>query len=547
VGIDTGSARLALARGRASYAAHAWRDAFEWLTRADGEGELEPDDLELLARAAYMLGRDDDYVAGLERTHYGHLDAGDVPRAARCAWWIGHCLLFRGDTAPARGWFARGQRLLEREEHDCVERGYLLLPVLFEHLFSGDAAAAHATAREIVATGERFGDADLVAMGGMEEGNALLKLGRTAEGRRLVDESMVAVTSGKLSPIVAGIVYCNTIAFCQAGYEFRRAREWTDALTKWCLRQPDMIAHTGVCLVHRAEVIQLQGDWQEALEESERVADRVGYGMLNRRVAGRAAYRRGEIQRLRGDFRSAEESYGAASKLGWEPQPGLALLRLAQGRGDAAAAAIRRVLGETEAPLKRAALLLASIEILLAVGDVDEAARAREELASIAAGHSNEVLEAMAADADGMVALARGEAETALGPLRRAWSLWSDLGAPYEAARSRVLVAGACAALGDDDTAALELEAARAAFEELGAGPDLARVAATRAKDSHGLSVRELEVLRLVAAGRTNKAIAAELVLSERTVDRHVSNIYAKLGVSSRAAATSYAHEHRLI
>jgi DNA-binding NarL/FixJ family response regulator len=550
VGIDTSSARKALERGRSSYAKHRWRDAFQSLSRADEAAELSPEDLERLAEAAYMLGRDDVFRSALERAHYGYLDAGDVPRAARCAFWVGDNLFWHDETAPARGWFARGQRLLEREALDCVERGYLLLPVLWEHLGAGDAPAAHATASEIVAIGERFGDLDLVAMGGMEQGNSLLKLGRMAEGRRLVDETMVAVTSGKLSPIVAGTVYCNTIAFCQAAYEFRRAREWTDALTKWCARQPDMIAHTGVCLVHRAEVMQLQGAWQEALEEARRVGERVEYGMLNRRVAGRAVYVRGEIQRLRGDFRAAEESYRTASRLGWEPQPGLALLRLAQGKTDAAAAAIRRVLRETTRPFKRAALLLAAVEILLAADEGDEAMGAHSELADIAAAHENEVLDAMAADAKGMVALARGEAEAALGPLRNAWHAWNELEATYEAARSRVRVAQACAALGDDDAAALELEAARGVFEQLGARPDAGHVASLlrpRRDERHGLTARELEVLRLVAAGRTNKAIARALVLSDRTVDRHVSNIYAKLGVSSRAAATAHAYEHRLV
>jgi ATP/maltotriose-dependent transcriptional regulator MalT len=537
-----------LERGRVSYANGAWLDAFESLTRADEAGLLEPKDLELLARAAYMLGRDEDYVAGLTRAHYAHLDSGEVPRAARCTWWIGLNLLLRGEGAPATGWFARGERLLEREERDCAERGYLLLARMLQSFGQGDFEAARAVAAEAVDIGERFGDRELIALGVMDQGHALLELGRTREGLRLVDESMVAVTSGELSPIVAGILYCNTIAVCRDAYELRRAREWTDALTLWCERQPGMVAHTGVCLVHRAEIMQLQGAWQSALDEAERVG---AQGVLNQRASGRAMCVRGDLHRLRGDFHAAEEAYRAAAKRGNEPQPGLALLRLAQGNAVAAIAAIRRVAGETEPSLERAALLPAYVEIALAAGEVEEAARACDDLTAISREHGTEALGAMSASARGAVTLARGDAAAALTALREALRAWQELEAPYEAARVRVLVGLACAELGDGDGSALELEAAHGVFEELGAEPDRARVASLlapdRARSPHGLSARELQVLRLLASGETNKAIASQLVLSERTVDRHVSNLYAKLGVSSRAAATAYAYEHRLL
>ena len=250
VGSDEVMASDALEHGRLSYAKRAWLDAYEWLSRADEDDLLEPQDLELLARSAYMLGRDDDYLRGLERAHHGHLDAGEVPSAARCTWWIGHNLLMRGETARATGWFGRGDRLLDREGLDCVERGYLLIPVGLQADGSGDARAAYATWTEAAAIGERYGDPDLVMLAWMGQAHALVQQGRTEEGFRLVDETMVAVTTGELSPIVAGIVYCNTIRFCQEAHEVRRAREWTNALTEWCDRQPDMVAHTGVCLVH---------------------------------------------------------------------------------------------------------------------------------------------------------------------------------------------------------------------------------------------------------------------------------------------------------
>ena len=537
-----------LERGRVSYAQRAWLDAYESLSQADADDLLEPEDLELLARSAYMLGRDDDYIRGLERAHHGHLDAGDVPGAARCAWWIGHNLLFRGETARANGWFGRGDRLLDQEGRDCVERGYLLIPV---GLQAGDARTAYETWTEAAAIGEHYDDPDLVTMARMGQGHTLVREGRTDEGFRLVDETMVAVTTGELSPIVAGIVYCNTIKFCQDAHDVRRAREWTTALTEWCDRQPDMVAHTGVCLVHRAEVMQLHGAWRAALEEVQQAGDRLRQGVLNQRSAGSAHYRAGEIQRLQGNFTAAEEAYRASSRLGFEPQPGLALLRLAQGKRAAAAAAIRRVADETTAPLKRAELLPALVEITLAVGDLEEARRAYDELDAISESHASDLLRGLAEQAGGAVVLAEGDARAALSSLRNALSTWHDLEVPYEAARTRVLVGIACRRLGDDDAAAFELEAARTAFEELGASPDLTRLGSLKSsapsKGAHGLSRRELEVLRHVAGGKTNKEIATELVLSERTIERHVSNIFAKLGVPTRAAATAFAYEHQLL
>jgi DNA-binding CsgD family transcriptional regulator len=540
-----------LERGRAYYARRAWVDAYESLSGADAAAPLEAEDLELLARSAYMLGRDVDYVRGLERAHHAYLDAGDAPRAARCAWWIGHNLLFRGETAPAMGWFARGQRLLERVERDCVERGYLLIPVVLQHVFGGDHEAAYAIAAQAGEIGERFGDHDLVAIALMEQGHALVKQGRVAEGLRLVDETMVAVTAGELSPVVAGIVYCNTIAFCRDVYELRRAREWTAALTRWCEQQPEMVTHQGLCLVHRAEIMTLAGAWQDALREARLVGERFTEGVLNQRALGHAAYRQGEVHRLRGDFEAAETAYRAASQFGKEPQPGLALLRLAQGNRDAAAAAIRRALSETPQPLKRAALLPARVEIMLAVGDLDAARSACRELDEVAERQGSDALTAMSAHARGAVALAEGDARAALFALRRAWQLWHELEAPYEAARVQVLAGMACRSLGDADTAVLELDAARAVFIQLGARPDLALVesviGAAAASAAHGLTARELQVLRLVAAGKSNRAIAAELVISDHTVRRHVQNIFRKLGVSSRAAATAFAFEHALI
>jgi ATP/maltotriose-dependent transcriptional regulator MalT len=273
--------------------------------------------------------------------------------------------------------------------------------------------------------------------------------------------------------------------------------------------------------------------------------------MVNERAMGQAAYQQGEVLRLKGEFDAAEAAYREASRLGREPQPGLALLRLAQGNLGAAAASIRRAVGEAAEPLKRATLLPAYVEIVLAEEDVEAARIAWRELEEIAGRQGSDPLVASAAQAEGAVRLAEGDVDAALTATRRAWNLWTELKAPYEAARARVLVGLACRGLGDEDTAALELEGARQAFIELGAAPDLAslssRTGQPEAGDTGGLTARELEVLRLVAAGRSNRDIAAALTISEHTAARHLQNIFAKLHVSSRTAASAFAFEHHLV
>jgi ATP/maltotriose-dependent transcriptional regulator MalT len=535
-----------LERGRESFARRAWLDAYTDLSAADRLAPLGRDDLERLATSASLVGHMDEYVALLERLHQAHIDAGDGLLAARAAFWIGMTLAVRGEIGPAGGWFGRAQRLVEREGRDSVEHGMLLLPVVLQREAAGDYDGAFEVASRAAEIGERFREPDLVAAAAHFGGMIRIKQGRIDDGLQLLDEAMVDVTSGRTSPFMTGAVYCGVIASCEEAFEPRRAYEWTNALSRWCEKQPQMVAFSGRCLAHRAGIMQLRGAWRDALEEATLARERCEQAM-NRAATGQALYQQGELHRLQGDHDSAEAAYREASRFGREPQPGLALLRLAQGDLDAAQAAIRRVLDETSEPLRRAVFLPAYAEITLAAGGRDAAREASAELEEIAAASGRPMLEAMAAYTRGAVELADGDARAALGPLRRASQLWQELDAPYEVARARALAGLACRELGDADSAALELDASRGTFEELGAAPDLARLGSVTGDVSHGLSARELEVLRHVAAGKTNRQIAEELVVSEHTVARHLQNIFTKLGVSSRTAATAFAFEHRLV
>jgi DNA-binding CsgD family transcriptional regulator len=532
-----------LEQGREAYARRAWLDAFDLLTGAHERVVLAAPDLELLATCAFMLGRDDESVTWLERAHQRFLDDDETIRAVRCAAWLVMNLAMRGQIGPATGWLGRAQRLLETER-ECAEHGYLLLPTVFRQEAAEDFAGAAAAAADAVHIAERFGDRDLFALAIQAQGYMLIKDGQVREGLALLDEGMVAVTAEELSPIVTGMVYCGVILACQEVYEVRRAREWTRALADWWALQPEMVAFTGRCLVHRAEVLQLDGAWRDALDEARRAGER--FVETNNPAAGLACYRQGELLRLQGEFAAAEQAYRQASAFGWEPQPGLAQLRFGQGRADAAASAIRRAEAASTLPLERARLLPAFVEIMLAVGDVESARHACRELEELAGVYESEMLVALVAHAEGSVQLAGGDPRAALVALRRANETWLGLEAPYEIARTRLLVGEACRLLGDEEAANLEFEAARSTFERLGARPDLARFEATTTASAHGLSRREIEVLRLVASGKSNREIAAALVISEHTVARHVQNIFAKLRLSSRAAATAFAFEHDL-
>ncbi len=537
-------------RGRDAFNRQAWRQAYEDLAGATRDGSLEIDDLERLAAAAYLIGRSGESSDVWTRAHQECARIGEVARAARCAFWLAFALLNNGELARGGGWVDRGQRLLDDRKLDCVEQGYLRYASALRSVFTGDVETALEGFTKAAGMGERFLDPELTTLARIGQGRCLIYVGRVAEGVALLDEAMVAVGAREISPIATGDAYCTVIEGCQELFDVGRAREWTAAFSRWCDAQPDLVLYRGQCLVHRAEIMKLWGAWSDALDELvrvfERLADPTGPGVI-----GRRRYLQGEIQLLRGQLGEAEEAFRAANTLGHDPQPGLALLRVAQGRAAAADGMIRRALREASDPVARVRLLGPYIEIVLTGGDVSGARAAMEELAALARDLQKPYLHALASQASGAVLLAEGDPNASLVALRSAWRGWRELDAPYDAARTRVLIASACRGLGDDDGAEMELDAARATFRELGAMPDLAHVdSLSRLRAPAlpgGLTSREVEVLALVAKGLTNRAIAHQLVISEKTVASHVSHIFTKLGLSTRAAATAFAYDHGLV
>jgi len=538
----------ALTRGRESFARWAWGDSYAYLSAADRETPLAAEDLERLAYAAHLTGKDADSEDVLTRAHQAFLSRGDPEGAARCAFWLAFGLLNSGDFARGGGWLARAQRALGQNA-ECVVHGYLLMPAGVRRIMEGDANGAYALFCQAAEIGRRFGDADLITMALHGSGRALIRLERVADGVALLDEAMAAVTAGEVSPIAAGDIYCSVIEACHEIFDLRRAHEWTMALDRWCALQTDLVRFRGQCLVRRAEILQLHGAWSDAIDEAQRACERLAEPP--QRARGAALYQWAELLRLRGEFAKADDMYRQAVQSGRSPQPGLSLLRLAQGQVDVAATAIRNVLDETKDPHVRSRMLAAYVEIMLATNDLAGARAGVDELSAIAAALGAPFLHAVSMHARGATLLAEGDARAALAALREATAAWDVVEAPYEAARTRVLIARACQQLGDCDSADIESDAARHVFRQLGATPDLARMdtpaLAKSPASASGLSARELEVLRSLVTGKTNRAIADELCISEKTVARHVSNIFNKLGLSSRAGATAYAYEHHLV
>ena len=533
-----------LERALEAAARRSWGDACAGFVEAHAGGPLSGDDLERYAVAAYLAGRDDDCTRAWEAAHRAAVDAGDPGDAARRAVLLALCLLLRGQMAHAGGWLARAETLIG-EAGSCAAAGYVLVPRILAAL-EHDPVGAAALAQEAAAIGRRCGDADLVALGVLGHGQALLTLGDTGRGTACLDEVMLSVTAGEVGPVVTGIVYCAVIVECLQLFDLARASEWTTALGEWCDSQPGLVPYRGQCLVHRSQLDQVAGRWADAAAAAE---------VARRHLAdpphpalGLAHYQGGELSRLQGDLARAEAEFRAASRHGYDPVPGLALIELARGEGGAAARTIARALQERRAGLQRAPLLAAAVEIYRAAGDVAGARAAADELASLASFASSPVLGAMAAHAAGCVLAAEGDAAGALSELRAAARAWQALHMPYDAARTAIEIAAACDALGDRGTASLERDNARSTFAELGARLDLERLTPGAGATSPSvLSGREREVLALLAAGKTNREIAEALVISPHTAGRHVENIFTKLGVSTRAAATARAYQDGLL
>lgn len=510
-----------------------------------GEPESRAATLEAAAFETILAGREEDGLGQLEQAHEAYLAANAVPGALHTATWLTILLLDRGDFARGGGWMAQLRRLADRYEGDCAELGYALLPVGLQQLGSGEPELAVQTFARVIECAERFGDVTLATLGRLGTGQALVRRGAVTEGVAAFDEAMVPVTLGNVRPLVAGIVYCAVIETCYLLFDLRRAQEWTNALSAWWDAHPEVSKFRGQCLVYRAQLMRFHGAWGAAMDEAARAQQALSEPPHP--ALGSTLYEQAELHRLRGEFRLAEDAYREASRWGRHPEPGFALLRLAQGRAAAALASLRRAMEEASDQVTRSRLLPAYVEVALATGEIDVARTASEELREIAATGQADLLNVQALEAEGAVLLSAGDAAGALRPLRMAWRQWQQLEAPYEAARVRVLLARACEALGDGDTARLEREAAEWTFRELGATHDLARVQHASPTSPAGLTSREVEVLELVAAGRSNREVAAELVISERTVARHVSNILAKMDAPSRTAAAAYAREHGLI
>lgn len=520
-----------------------WVAEYAALSAAEPAG-LPPADLERLALVAAMLGRDDEAVRRREQAFEAYAERGQIREAAECGFWLVFHFDNRGEHAQASGWAARISRLLPQGPDQSIanrlgQRAAVLA------MFSGDPSTALPLFERSAEVASRCGDLDGFVLAGLGRGRCLAVLGRPRESAEMYDEVMVHVLAGRVDPQVTGLAYCAIVATCMEWFDLRRAHEWTQTFSAWVAQETGMVAYRGTCLVHRAEILQTHGAWPEASAEADSACEVLA--RAGGRGVGEAHYRVGELARLRGRLGAAEEAYARAAAFGYEVQPGLALLRLAQHRLDAARAGLDRALAEGSRPRQRAPLLAARVEVALAAGAVAEARTGADELAQLAAVVPSDYLAALSEHVTGSVVLEEGDPAAALRHLRRAWTRWQELEAPYECARTRALVARACGRLGDTDACRMELAAARAVFDELGAAPDLVGLCGDPGTPDDPLSPREREVLRLLATGATNRAIADRLVLSDRTVARHVSNIFIKLDLSSRAAATAFAYQHGLV
>lgn len=533
---------------REAVAEKRWRDAFDSYDAVD-VAEMAVADLTDFALAAQLIGRDEMAATVWERAHLTQLDEGDLVGAVNSAFWLAFGLMNAGYMAKAGGWFGRAQRLVDEHGLDCAEKGLLLAPVGLRSLEGGDPETAMGVFGEMLDIGNRFANPDLVALSRMAQGRGHVIMGHVDSGVALLDEAMVSVMADEVSPMIAGRIYCAVVLVCHQAFDIDRVREWTAALGDWCDAQQDIVPFRGQCLIHRSEIRQWQGDWSAAIVEAERACAHLS-DPLGQPAFGMAFYQLGELHRLQGRFDEAMASYQEASQHGKSPVPGIPLLRFAQGDTEAAAVAIRRALEERSDRSTRAQVLVAAVDILAATGDTEPASEAAAELSDLAIQIGAPVLSAMAIRAKAVVALA-SEPARALDHARDAADAWARLDSPYDHAKTREIAGAACMLLGDPDSARFWIDPALVTYEGLGAEPDLKRLRAaftsSGSTEDHALTERQIEVLTAVASGKTNRQIAEELYVSEHTVRRHLQNIFNKIGVTSRAAATAYAYEQGLL
>jgi len=534
-----------LVAAREHHRASRWVRACEGYAAADRVTPLSIEDLECWAEAAQVIGRVDEAIDVLARCFELWARAGEIHEATRAAYWLWSVHVFtRGEFAVAAGWVERARGLAARQSG---EYGWPLIPQAYGCLGAGDYEAAEGLLHRAIELGLGRGDDDLVTIATTMCGRATLKLGSLESGLALLDSAMVRILTRTTSPRATSVMYCAAIGSCYEVREVARAMEWSVALDTWLGALPQLGgAYFGNCRIYRAILMRLRGDFSRAAVELEQACrDLAIDGQL---VAGHAWYELGELRRLQG-APGVENAYQQAIAFGRVAQPGLALYRLSQGDVQAADAGLHRVLAEREQAADRLVLLEAAVEVDLVAGRIDSAEDAVAEMETMAEALPTTAARSTVAAARGAIALAEGCPGDALVHLRDAVNGWRELGVPYEAAMVGVRIAEACRVLGDEDGVRMELRAALATFERLGAGPDADRareLLPDRPAAASRLSPREIEVLRLIVDGRTNAEIAAELYLSERTVHRHVSNILTKLGVRSRTAAAILAVQHEL-
>ena len=529
-----------------SRSARRFAEAHEAFSRADEHGVLSTDDILAWGDAAWWLGFADRALHLAELGHQRLLDEGQPIRAAMEAISLGFLLMLRGEFSAGSGWLHRGQSLVERSGDDHA-MGYVLHLDAEEALESGDLDRAVELARRAGEAGRLASDTALISMSLMAEGTARLRAGAVPEAMALLDEAMLPVQAGQVPPEFAGNLYCRMIEICWQLADLRRAREWTAATERWCEQFDSSVMFSGICRMHRVQLRQMAGEWDAAAADAEAVChELVG---MNMSVVAEGHYLLGDLLRLRGLAEEADAAYRRAHELGRDPQPGLALLRAQRGQAPRALTSLQTALaGLQAAGYRRAPLLRAVVDVAVEVDDVDAATQAADELAGMAQRWRTDGLRAAAAQAKGGVELAAGEPARAVAPLREAIRWWHELDAPYDGARARILLSEACTLLGDEDAGRLELDAAAATLERLGALVDLRRIDGRRpdAQPPGRLTPREAEVLAFVAEGDTNRQVAARLVISEKTVARHLANVYRKLDVSTRTGAAAWARRNGL-